>query len=93
VAAFPFGGHPTLAAYIDWARQQGSRARSGVKSDEDGMVHSLTQIICDNTRKWVTVVGIQQNEHLVATMIGYLDRRLGLKSPFAAIDDPSMDPE
>lgn len=86
MAAFPFGGHPTLADYIAWAREDGCRAQSGVSSDEDGMVHTLTRIVSDDCRH-VVVVGVDQTERLAPTMVAYLDRRLGLQSPFSSLDE------
>ena len=88
--AAPFGGHPTLADYIDRVRSQhGCRARSGVLSDDNGQVLTTTQII-GPTKKWVTLVGTRHDERLVPTMVGYLDRRLGLVSGFPALDDPDQ---
>lgn len=89
--AHPFGGHPTLASYIEWARAQGCIARSGIRSDEDGRVHTLTQLLRADKKAWVTVVGLRHDEHLAPTMVGYLDRRLGLTSPFAAMPGPDPD--
>lgn len=87
--AAPFGGHPTLARYIEWARGEGCTAQSGIRSDEEGRVQSLTRIVTADKKKWVIVVGVGHQEHLAPTMVGYLDRRLGLTSPFASM--PGMD--
>jgi hypothetical protein len=91
--AFPFGGHPSFAQYIQWAvEQEKCEVRSGIVNDEKGRPHSVTQIIAPS-KKWVTVVGTQHSEYLVPTMIAYLDRRLGIKSPFFSLDFPEMDPD
>ena len=81
--AHPFGGHPTLAAYIDWIRSQGGSASSGM-SNVRGRMHSLTKIIAANGNH-VIVIGTRQDERLVPTMVGYLDRRLDVKSPWVSL--------
>lgn len=84
--AFPFGGHPTLAMYIAWAREKhGCKALSGFAADADGQTHTVTQITTTDGKS-VVVVGTKQTEHLAPTMVGYLDRRLGLNSPWFSID-------
>jgi hypothetical protein len=91
LAAFPFGGHPTLDEYVAWAREHGCKSSSGILSDEDGRVHSLTRIV-SRAGNWVTVTGLKGTDRLVPTMIGYLDRRLGMRSPWFSVDDPDLDP-
>lgn len=85
--AAPFGGHPTLAHYIVWLREQGGRVESGFATDSKGKMHVVTKLTADNG-KVVIVTGVKQEERLVPTMIGYLNRRLGLTSPWMAIDAP-----
>lgn len=90
--AAPFGGYPTLARYIGWARNNhGCTAQSGVRPDADGRIETLTVIRAPSGRRAV-VLG-QQEQVLPPTMVGYLDRRLGIESPFASLDDAEMDPE
>ena len=90
--AFPFGGHPTLAAYIQWARETHSfRAQSIAAPDDAGKTHTAVKIYKDEGPS-VVVVGVPQSEHLVPSMIGYLDRRLGLTSPWYSVDVPELDP-
>lgn len=88
--AYPFGGHPTLASYIDWARTKGCSAQNGVVSDEDGRVHTLTRIK-GPAGKWATLAGISHHERLVPSMVAYLDRRLGITSPFPSLGDGEDD--
>ncbi len=83
--SMPFGGHPTFVQYIAWAISQGCRVQSGIAQTPDGKVEKLTKIDAPNG-KWVTAVGIDQRDFLVPTMIAWLDRRLGMKSPFFSID-------
>jgi hypothetical protein len=84
--AFPFGGHPQLAQYLHWAREQGCTIQSGYASDRKGKTHTVTKIETPGGKKAV-VVGVAQTEYLVPTMVGYLDRRLGLNSPWFSLDD------
>jgi hypothetical protein len=90
--AFPFGGHPTLAAYIDWARTEHNfRAQSGYGQDRRGKTHTVTKIYKDGGPS-VVVVGIAQNDRLAPSQVGNLDRRLGLNSPWFSVDaGPEMD--
>ena len=84
MGAHPFGGHPTLARYIAWARTEGCEAQSGLIQDPDGGMVEYTKITAPNG-KWVIEVGTTANERLAPTTVGRLDRRLGLKSPFASM--------
>lgn len=82
----PFGGHPTFGKYLIWANQDhGFTAQSGIASDESGKPHTVTKI---TDRKGVSVVvpGIDQDAHLTPSMVGYLDRRLGISSPWFSVD-------
>jgi hypothetical protein len=86
----PFGGHPTLGRYIAWIRNLGFEAKSGTGPDESGKTHTVTKIFKEGGSS-VVVVGVDQTEHMVATMVGYLDRRLGVKSPFFSIDNGDLE--
>jgi hypothetical protein len=76
--AFPFGGHPTLAEYIEWARTQGCTTFSGVDTRQSIPVTKITA----PSGKWVIEAGTLQTDRLTPTTIGRLDRRLGLVSPW-----------
>ena len=85
--SFPFGGHPLLADYIANARKKyGAVAKSGSVADESGKSHTVTWIKIPKTGKSVAVVGVQQTEYLAPASIGYLDRRLGITSPWFSVD-------
>lgn len=85
MSAFPFGNHPTLGTYIDWLRSTHSgSAQSGYSVDPKGRSHLLTRLSIPNGPS-VVVVGLDQNEHLVSSMVGYLDRRLGVRSPWFSV--------
>ena len=83
MAAYPFGGHPTLGSYLAWAAQTaGCTVQTGYKLSKEGTTLSLTRVTAPNG-KHVIVVDYAQDEYLVPTFVAYLDRRLGLKSPWA----------
>ena len=82
-----FGGHPRLADYIGQARKDhGAIAKSGSAADDSGKPHEVTRIQIPSTGKFVVVVGLSQTEYLVPSMVGYLDRRLGISSPWFSVD-------
>lgn len=84
--AFPFGGHPRLADYILQAKKDhGATAQSGSASDENGKPHCVTKISLPSGKS-VVVAGVEQTEYLVPSMVGYLDRRLGINSPWFSIE-------
>lgn len=84
--AAPFGGHPTFGAYLVWARDvHGFRAQTGFGADPDGRSHTVTRI-SKTDGPTVVVVGVDQKEHLTPTMVGNLDRRLGVTSPFFSLN-------
>ena len=84
--AFPFGGHPNLATYIKWFKDthQG-KAESGLTTDAKGKSHTLERLSLPDGR-FVVVVDLKQSECLVPSMVGYLDRRLGIKSPWFSVE-------
>jgi len=81
MAAFPFGGHPTFAQYLQWATEQGCTVRTGVDTEQS---ISLTKIINAAGTRWAIVSGLLPSDFLVPTTVGQLDRRLGLISPWFA---------
>lgn len=83
--SFPFGGHPNLATYIVWLQgtHQGT-AQSGYTTDAKGKSHALTKLSLPNGKS-VVVVGMSQSEFLAPSMVAFLDRRLGIKSPWFSV--------
>ncbi len=84
--AHPFGGHPSLAKYLEFARENGFTVRSGYCTDSSGKAHTVTKVFKEGGPS-VIVSGLGQDEFLVPTQVGNLDRRLGLNSPFFSVDD------
>jgi hypothetical protein len=91
MAAFPFGGHPTIGEYIEWALHEGCTVKDSVISVE-GEPYSVMRIFNPSGKRWVTEIGTQRSDFLVPTTIGRFARRLGLKSPFFYLDFPRLDP-
>ena len=82
--AYPFGGHPRFTDYCTWAVEQGCQCTSGY-TRLDGKVHTFT-LLKNPANGRHTIDAIEQTEYLVPTMVGALDRRLGLDSPFPKRD-------
>ena len=78
--AYPFGGHPSFAQYLEWAASQES-AEHGVNTQHSIGVTKITA----PSGKWVIEAGTLPNDYLAPTAVGRLDRRLGLVSPWFAI--------
>jgi hypothetical protein len=90
--SFPFGGHPTFGAYMLWVHQtHGFQCQTGVSQDGMGKSHSFVKIYKDGGPS-VVVVGVSQKEHLEASKVGYLNRRLGVVAPWFSVDAPELDP-
>ena len=82
--SYPFGGHPRLSEYIHWAMtEHGCLHTSGFRK-VDGRMEQFQLIECAETGKHVFVFE-SQNEYIVPSTVSYLDRRLGLVSPFAKL--------
>ena len=80
MSPMPFGGHPTFSEYCTWAAQdENCIVSTGYATAPSGAVITQT-IITAPSGKFVIVPDLAQDERLVPTMVGYLDRRLGLNS-------------
>lgn len=87
--SFPFGGHPTLAMYLHWLREQGFSAKSGVASSISGRAIPIIRIT-KSEGPTLIIVGLGQNKHLTPTQLSNFDRRLGVECPwFTAPGEPS----
>ncbi len=81
----PFGKAPTFVEYQEWAcNDQKCKISSGYMSAPSGMCATTT--ITAPSEKWVVVVDTGLNECLAPSQVAYLDRRLGLTSPFPSAD-------
>ena len=79
----PFGPSPKLRQYCDWAR-----TKAGCIVDEGH--HNLKSIVRITAPSGAVVhqVGIPDDEPLCHALVAYLDRRLGINSPFPKTPDP-----
>lgn len=82
--AFPFGGHPTLSRFLEWASENGcvSELKTRMHAISGRPYRSLEIIGPADSR--VSLVNPDMDEHLAPSMVSYLQRRLGVKSPFPA---------
>lgn len=84
--SYPFGGHPYLIQYINWVRENHDfKAKSGYGADSTGKTHIITKIYKEGGPS-VVIAGTAQNERLSPSMVGNLDRRLKIDSPWFSID-------
>lgn len=82
--AFPFGGHPTLGRFLEWARDNGCNAEIKLRTHStNGRPYTVLEIVHSGGGR-ASVVNPDLQEHLVPSMVSYLQRRLGVKSPFPA---------
>ncbi len=84
--ASPFGGHPTLAHYIAWIADNGGHAQSGFSRAKSGSTQALTKIESANGGA-VVIVGVAHGDRLEPTYVAYLDRRLGVRSPWFTVPE------
>lgn len=82
--SFPFGGHPQLAEYIAWLRDEhGFNAQTGIASDASGKVRSTIRISKEGGPSLI-IVGKAQQDRLEPSALRSYDRRLGVKSRWQA---------
>jgi hypothetical protein len=79
--SFPFGGHPTLRQYLDWAITAGCTIARGIWSDHYLIPHHTLTIDGPNGG-WVSIIDPDEGEHLAPSEVSRYDRRLGVSSPF-----------
>lgn len=79
--AFPFGGHPRLADYVEWARTECDCTYQSGYSKVGNHVETFVCIENPANGKH-TIEFIPFDEYLTPSTVSALDRRLGLDSPF-----------
>jgi hypothetical protein len=85
--AHPFSRPPTLADYMVWARDtHGFVATCGFATTKNGRAVPTVRIGKDGG-PFVVIPGMKQTEFLTATIIGSLDRRLGVTSPWFSVHE------
>jgi hypothetical protein len=90
--AVPFGGHPTLEQFLEWATKNGCKA---VRKTRTHSIHRRTYEVLEITGPdgaQVVIANPDLQEHLAPSEVSYLHRRLGVRSPFPALPE-QPDPE
>ena len=84
--SFPFGGHPTLKRMVEWLSDQGCEATVFVRTTHNGRTYQVLQVVNPKGGR-VSVVEPDFDEHLAPSMVSYMQRRLCIKTPFAALPE------
>lgn len=79
----PFGGHPTLDRFIEWAKENGCTVETKVRTDPSGRAFTSVEMKNPKGGRAAMVVS-DTDERLVPSQVAYLQRRLAIKTPFAA---------
>ncbi len=79
----PFGPSPKLPIYCEWARTE---AGCKIESGHQGTTR-LVRITAPSGRS-VQQAGNMDDEPLCHEVMAYLDRRLGIESPFPKTPEP-----
>lgn len=90
--ASPFGGHPKLKRFADWLVSVGCKAEVKVRNHSiTGQPYEVLELVSPSGSS-VVVADPDMDEHLSPSMVSYLQRRLGVKSPFPGEpEQPSPD--
>lgn len=84
--SFPFGGHPTLKQFLSFAQEHGCTAKLVTRTARDGHAYQVLEIRSNKGGNAV-LVEPDETEHLTPSTVTYLQRRLGIKTPFSAMPD------
>ena len=85
--AYPFGGHPTLEMFIEYAKGNGCIVTSIGRISKNGVPY--TALVIENTQGgYLTIADPDMSERLTPHMISQYQRRLGLKTPFPSAPEP-----
>ena len=88
--SYPFGGHPTLARFIEYARELGCQVVVDVRQTEAGRAYEALQIKNPDGGRLI-IPDPDLAEHLSPSVVTNYQRRLGLKTPFAATPDDTSE--
>lgn len=82
----PFGGHPRLRDFVEWATRDGG-CTGQVKTrahSQTGQPYQSLELTAPSGAQ-VALADPDLDERLAPSQVTYLNRRLGLKSPFPGI--------
>jgi hypothetical protein len=78
----PFGGHPPLRRFLEWAQENGCTVELKLRTHTaSGRPYRSLEMVGPAGGRAI-VVNPDLDEHLAPSMVSYLQRRLGVKSPF-----------
>jgi hypothetical protein len=82
--AVPFGGHPTLQQFLEWATSNGCKVEHKVRAHSvTGQPYKVLEITGPSGGR-VVMAKPDGSELLAPSQVNFLHRRLGVKSSFAA---------
>ena len=87
--AVPFGGHPRLREFVEWATSHGgctAQVQTRTHSQTGQPFQSLEMTSPSGAQ--VALVDPDPDEYLAPSEVAYLHRRLGIKSPFPGTPEP-----
>ena len=79
----PFGGHPTFDRFVEWAKENGCTVETKVRTDPSGRAFTSVEMINPKGGR-AAMIASDVMERLVPSQVAYLQRRLAIKTPFAA---------
>jgi len=82
--AVPFGGHPMLEQFLEWAEQNGCKVEFKVRAhSRSGQPFEVLEIIGPQGGR-VVLARPDRTERLTPSQVANMHRRIGVKSEFAA---------
>lgn len=89
--AAPFGGHPTLERFVEWVTENGCFSEIKVRDRTNGQPYRSLEITNPSGGR-VVIANPDMTEHLAPSEVAYLQRRLAIKTPFAATPEQPSEP-
>jgi hypothetical protein len=81
--AYPFGGHPKLKDILDWLSANGCTVSQLVKQSKSGKPINVI-VVENNGVGFATIPNPKLDQRLEPSMVAYYQRRLAIKTPYAA---------
>jgi hypothetical protein len=88
--AFPFGGHPTLTRIVEWLSGHGCTFEERIQTSAAGRAYRVLEIRSPKGGH-VIIANPDWQEHLSPSLVTYIQRRLGIRTPFAAMPEKPTD--
>lgn len=82
--AHPFGGHPTLERFVEFATELGCTFEIKVRVRADGSAYRVLEITNTKNGNTVVMANPDMAEYLAPSQVAYFQRRLAIKTPFAS---------